>query len=114
MAVIDTGVRSSHSDLSGHVLSGIDYVAPGTSANDESGHGTHVAGIITAKYNNSRGIAGMAPSAKILPVRVLDRNGSGTSANVAKGILYAATRREGHQPVPGQHPEQHGDADRRR
>ena len=92
MAVIDTGVKSSHSDLSGHVLSGIDYVAPGTSANDENGHGTHVAGIITAKYNNSRGIAGMAPSARVLPVRVLDRNGSGTSADVAKGILYASTR----------------------
>ena len=92
VAVIDTGVKSSHSDLSGRVLTGIDYVAPGTSANDENGHGTHVAGIITAKYNNSRGIAGMAPSAKVLPVRVLDRSGSGTSANVAKGILYAATR----------------------
>ena len=92
VAVIDTGVKSSHSDLSGNVLSGTDYVSPGTSANDENGHGTHVAGIIAAKYNNSRGIAGFAPSAKILPVRVLDRNGSGTAANVAKGILYAASR----------------------
>ena len=92
VAVIDTGVRSSHPDLSGNVLSGIDYVAPGTSANDESGHGTHVAGIIAAKYNNSRGIAGFAPSAKILPVRVLDRNGSGSAANVAKGIIFAADR----------------------
>jgi type VII secretion-associated serine protease mycosin len=92
VAVIDTGVKSSHSDLSGNVLSGTDYVAPGTSANDENGHGTHVAGIIAALYNNSRGIAGMAPRAKILPVRVLDRNGSGTSANVAKGIIYAADR----------------------
>jgi type VII secretion-associated serine protease mycosin len=92
VAVIDTGVKSSHSDLSGNVLSGVDYVSPGTSANDESGHGTHVAGIIAALHNNSRGIAGFAPKAKILPVRVLDRNGSGTSANVAKGIIYAADR----------------------
>ena len=92
VAVVDTGVRSSHSDLSGNVLSGTDYVSPGTSANDENGHGTHVAGIIAARYNNSRGIAGMSPRAKILPVRVLDRNGSGTSANVAKGIIYAADR----------------------
>ena len=92
VAVIDTGVKSSHVDLSGNVLSGTDYVAPGTSANDENGHGTHVAGIIAALYNNSRGIAGMAPRAKVLPVRVLDRNGSGTSANVAKGIIYAADR----------------------
>jgi type VII secretion-associated serine protease mycosin len=92
VAVIDTGVKSSHSDLSGNVLSGTDYVAPGTSANDENGHGTHVAGIIAALHNNSRGIAGMAPRAKILPVRVLDKNGSGTSANVSKGIIYAADR----------------------
>jgi type VII secretion-associated serine protease mycosin len=92
VAVVDTGVMSSHPDLSGNILSGTDYVAPGTSANDENGHGTHVAGIIAALYNNSRGIAGMAPRAKVLPVRVLDRNGSGTSANVAKGIIYAADR----------------------
>lgn len=92
VAVLDTGVKSSHADLSGRVLSGTDYVSPGTSANDENGHGTHIAGIIAAVQNNSRGIAGMAPSAKILPVRVLDRNGSGTSANVAKGIIYAADR----------------------
>ena len=92
VAVVDTGVKSSHTDLSGNILSGADYVAPGTSANDENGHGTHIAGIIAALYNNSRGIAGMAPRAKVLPVRVLDRNGSGTSANVAKGIIYAADR----------------------
>ena len=92
VAVVDTGVKSSHSDLSNRVLSGTDYVVPGTSANDENGHGTHVAGIIAAVHNNNRGIAGFAPSAKILPVRVLDRNGSGTSANVAKGIIYAADR----------------------
>jgi type VII secretion-associated serine protease mycosin len=92
VAVVDTGVKSSHPDLSGNILTGTDYVAPGTSANDENGHGTHVAGIIAALYNNGRGIAGMAPRAKVLPVRVLDRNGSGTSANVAKGIIYAADR----------------------
>jgi type VII secretion-associated serine protease mycosin len=90
VAVVDTGVKSSHVDLSGHVLSGIDYVAPGTSANDENGHGTHVAGIIAAIANNSKGIAGLAPSARILPVRVLDRNGSGYEDDVAKGIIYAA------------------------
>ncbi len=93
VAVIDTGVKESHPDLDPEiVLSGTDYVAPGTSANDENGHGTHVAGIIAAQRNNGRGIAGLAPRAKILPVRVLDRNGSGTSANVSKGIIYAADR----------------------
>ena len=91
VAVIDTGVKSSHTDFDG-ILSGTDFVAPGTSANDENGHGTHVAGIIGAVYNNKKGIAGMAPKAKILPVRVLDRNGSGTTANVAKGVLYAVSK----------------------
>ncbi|MGH3457446.1 S8 family serine peptidase [Aeromicrobium sp.] len=90
VAVVDTGVKSSHSDLSGNVLSGRDFVTPGTPANDLNGHGTHVAGIIAALANNNRGIAGLAPRAKILPVRVLDRNGSGSSADVAKGIIYAA------------------------
>ncbi len=89
VAVIDTGVQAGHADLSGHVLSGRDYVAPGTSANDENGHGTHVAGIITAISNNGRGIAGLAPKTKVLPVRVLDRSGVGDSANVAKGIIWA-------------------------
>lgn len=92
VAVIDTGVRSTHPDLSGKVLSGADYVNPGTSANDENGHGTHVAGIIAAKTHNGTGIASLAPGAKILPVRVLGRDGSGTSDAVAKGIIYAANR----------------------
>ncbi len=89
VAVIDTGVQAGHADLSGHILSGRDYVAPGTSATDENGHGTHVAGIITAISNNGRGIAGLAPKTKVLPVRVLDRSGVGDSANVAKGIIWA-------------------------
>lgn len=92
VAVVDTGVKASHADLSGHVLSGADFVARGTSANDENGHGTHVAGIISAVHDNKRGIAGFAPSARILPVRVLDRDGTGFSDDVARGIIYAADR----------------------
>lgn len=92
VAVIDTGVRLEHPDLKGHLLAGRDYVAPGTSATDHNGHGTHVAGIITAIANNGRGIAGLAPNTRILPVRVLDRQGVGDSANVAKGIVWAVDR----------------------
>ncbi|MDX6233398.1 MAG: thermitase [Nocardioidaceae bacterium] len=88
VAVIDTGVLA-HSELASHLLAGRDFIAPGTSATDENGHGTHVAGIITAISNNKRGIAGLAPKTKILPVRVLDRSGLGDSANVAKGIIWA-------------------------
>ena len=91
VAVVDTGIKSSHADLDGRVLSGVDYVDPGTSPKDTNGHGTHVSGIIAAVHNNNRGIAGFAPKAKILPVRVLGRHGNGSSSNVAKGILYAAS-----------------------
>lgn len=92
VAVIDTGVKAAHADLTGRVLSGRDYIAPGTSAADENGHGTHVAGIIAAVSNNSRGVASLAPDARILPVRVLDRSGVGDSANVAKAIVWAVDR----------------------
>jgi type VII secretion-associated serine protease mycosin len=88
VAVIDTGV-SPHIDLTGHVLAGRDYVVPGTPAVDQNGHGTHVAGVITAIANNARGIAGLAPDTRILPVRVLDKTGVGDSANVAKAIVWA-------------------------
>lgn len=89
VAVIDTGVRAGHVDLRGHILTGVDLVAPGTPPTDENGHGTHVAGIITAIANNGRGIAGLAPNTRVLPVRVLDRSGVGDSATVAKGIVWA-------------------------
>jgi type VII secretion-associated serine protease mycosin len=90
VAVVDTGVMISHPDLTGHVLAGTDFIAPGTSAADENGHGTHVAGIIAATAGNGIGVAGLAPKALILPVRVLDRTGSGTNAGVANGIIWAA------------------------
>lgn len=90
VAVVDTGVTASHPDLKGHVLSGRDFVAPGTAASDQNGHGTHVAGIIAAVAGNDRGIAGLARYARILPVRVLNAHGSGSSDNVARGIIWAA------------------------
>jgi serine protease len=75
------------------VLAGTDYVAPGGDGSaDEDGHGTHVAGIIGATANNAAGIAGLARGVAILPVRVLDGNGSGWNSDIAKGIVYAADR----------------------
>ncbi|MDR7086039.1 type VII secretion-associated serine protease mycosin [Aeromicrobium panaciterrae] len=92
VAVVDTGVSASHPDFKGRVLSGRDFIAPGTSANDANGHGTHVAGIIAANANNDVGGAGLAPRVKILPVRVLDATGEGDNAGVASGIIWAAKK----------------------
>lgn len=92
VAVVDTGVSASHPDLANRVLSGRDFIAPGTSANDANGHGTHVAGIIAANAYNDKGIAGFAYRAKILPVRVLDKTGVGDNAGVANGIIWAAQK----------------------
>jgi subtilisin family serine protease len=88
VAVIDSGVLGTHQDLAGSVLPGIDYIRDGRI--DPNGHGTHVAGIIAAHVNNGVGIAGAAPSVRILPVRVLDAGGGGVASNVAKGIIWAA------------------------
>jgi subtilisin family serine protease len=57
---------------------------------DENGHGTHVAGIAAAITGNGRGVAGTAPRAKILPVRVLDKNGDGEDTAINAGIRWAA------------------------
>jgi len=89
VAVIDTGVNAAHEDLAGAVLAGLDLVGGGDGRSDPNGHGTHVAGIIAARAVNGRGIAGAAPDVKVLPVRVLDANGSGYTSDVAEGIIWA-------------------------
>lgn len=91
VAVIDTGVCMTHEDLVGRVLSnGYDFVDDDNDPDDVFGHGCSVAGIIAANIDNGIGIAGFAPNASILPIRVLGPNGSGSMADVAKGIVYAA------------------------
>ncbi|MFK4069029.1 S8 family peptidase [Streptomyces sp. NPDC029674] len=78
--VIDTGVRISHSEISGRAVNGYDAVDGDTTAQDGNGHGTHVATTIAGKTY------GVAKKAKIVAVRVLDNNGSGTTAGVIAGI----------------------------
>jgi type VII secretion-associated serine protease mycosin len=97
VAVIDTGVLGTHEDLAGSVIAGIDLASDAATYDpahngevDPAGHGTHVAGIIAAHANNGLGIAGAAPGVKIMPVRVLDASGSGSSSDVAQGIIWAA------------------------
>jgi serine protease len=97
VAVVDTGVAANHPDLVGKVLPGHEFLNGNTERDlspmfDDCGHGTHVAGTIAAIPNNGTGIAGAAPSVKILPVRVLSAANScgGWSSDVAKGIVWAA------------------------
>jgi thermitase len=89
VAVIDTGVLASHEDLAGRLLPGYDFVDNDADPNDGNGHGTHVTGIVAANAGNGIGIEGVAPGAKVMPIRVLDNDGNGTGENVAKGIDYA-------------------------
>ena len=76
VAVIDSGVDANHPDLAGQVLPGIDLVEPGAATDDTDpvGHGTTVAGLIAGRNDDDDGVVGLAPNAKILPVRVLDED----------------------------------------
>jgi thermitase len=88
IAVVDTGVDTTHPDLQGKIVGGTSFA--GGSVKDGHGHGTHVAGIAAAVTNNSTGIAGICPRCSIMPVRALDAGGSGFLSDVASGIVYAA------------------------
>lgn len=90
IAVVDSGVDSDHQDLQGLFINGFDFVQNDLYPQDESGHGTHVAGVICALTNNNKGIAGITwGRTKILPLRVFDASGSASSLNVAKAFVYA-------------------------
>jgi hypothetical protein len=96
VAVIDSGVSKSHSHLQGYLTSNgeFDYVKNNRNANDESGHGTLVAGIITGRTNDRKGVAGITPTARILPIRVFDNAGFiADGATVDVSVLVAALDR---------------------
>ncbi|MDX2296373.1 MULTISPECIES: S8 family peptidase [Streptomyces] len=87
--VIDTGVRVSHQDFAGRATHGFDAVDNDGSADDGNGHGTHVAGTIAGASH------GVAKKAKIVAVRVLDDNGSGTTEQVVAGIDWVTKNHAG-------------------
>lgn len=100
VAIVDTGIDLVHSDLSGKLVSaGRDFINNDNSADDDNGHGTHCAGIAAASTNNGLGIAGVGWNIRLLPVKVLAGNGSGTLSAVANGINWAADPAGGNADV---------------
>ncbi|WOB10009.1 S8 family serine peptidase [Piscinibacter gummiphilus] len=119
VAVIDTGVLTGHPDLAGQLVPGYDFITDPARANDGNGpdndpndpgdnttpggsssfHGTHVAGTVAASSNTTRGVAGVAWNARIMPLRALGVNG-GTSFDILQAVLYAAGLPNGSGTLP--------------
>lgn len=107
VAVLDTGIVADHPDLAGQITAGYDFVQDAASAGDGNGldadpddfrtadaqpsfHGTHVAGTVAAATYNGTGVAGVAPMAQVMPIRVLGKGGEGTFYDILQGLRYAA------------------------
>lgn len=86
--IIDSGVDLTHPDLNVDVTRAANFTTA-KSANDDNGHGSHVAGTIAA-INNTQGVVGVAAGATVVPVKVLDRRGNGTISGVIAGVDYVA------------------------
>jgi putative cell wall-binding protein len=92
VAVLDTGVDATLPDLSPVVVPGRDFITPGggNGYGDTAGHGTSVSAVLAAKADNNIGTAGYLQTARVMPVRVLNAEGAGTSTSSAQGIIAAA------------------------
>jgi subtilisin family serine protease len=111
VAVVDTGVDANALDLAGQLAGnpgeipdngidddgngyvddsqGWDFVADDNDPDDENNHGTHVTGTIAAVADNGIGVAGVAPGAKVMPLRALDADGRGSDSTIAEAFDYA-------------------------
>ena len=106
VAVVDTGIVANHPDLTSQLVAGYDFVSDPGNAGDGGGsdanpddasleqgfsfHGSHVAGTVAAQTYNGIGGAGVAPIARVMPVRVLGTSGSGGLYDILQGIRFAA------------------------
>jgi len=113
VAVFDTGIVSDHPDFAGQIAYQASFTGGGTfsaSADDPSSpgaatgfHGTHVAGIIAADTFDSSGVAGIAPMARLMPIRVFAQDATGSStSDIAQAILYAAGLANASGQVPAE------------
>jgi subtilisin family serine protease len=94
VAVLDTGVDYTHVEISDSVVNGKDFVNGDNDSMDDNGHGTHVAGIVTANGVNSNA-RGAAPNASVLAVKVLDLLGSGFLSDTVAAIYYVVNGSDG-------------------
>jgi len=94
VAVLDQGWQFDHGDLSGvQTVSPYDWIDGDNNPSEpnlEDSHGMHVSGTIFARTNNNSGVAGIAPNCRLMPVRVLDNEGSGSIEAIANGFAWAA------------------------
>ena len=87
--IIDTGIDMNHPDLNVDQTRGINFVTTSALPDDDNGHGTHCAGIVAAK-NNNLGVVGVAAGATVVPIKVLNRRGSGAYSAIIAGVDYVA------------------------
>ncbi|MEB3284277.1 MAG: S8 family serine peptidase [Candidatus Sericytochromatia bacterium] len=93
VAVIDSGIDMGHPDLKGNIVpESWNVLDKNNDPRDDHGHGTHCAGIAAAIANNGEGVAGVAPKAGLMAVKVLDARGRGSDATIAEGVVHATDK----------------------
>ena len=93
VAVIDTGIDPTHPDLKDNYAGGYNTLDPTASPADDHGHGTHVAGTIAAE-NNSFGVVGMDPTARLWSLKALDNTGGGTTEEVVAALDWIISKKK--------------------
>ena len=92
VGVVDTGCDLNHPDIKNNLLEGKNFINTNSDPMDDNGHGTHISGTIAGE-NNGFGMVGIAPDAKIRPIKCLNAQGSGSASDIANGITWAADQR---------------------